>query len=178
MVISGLGALNGWTLLASELTASMGRHGFLPASVQKLNARGAPAVSLVLTGVLDSKQALSGFSSEPAIIVAAVFVISGGLAATGITERIGQWVGRAAGRSESRAVAVVMPTVAALSSLQALAAAPLDDVLALWSGLGYYARARNLHKAARVCVEQHGGDQPEILPWAFSALQLVSKQTI
>ena len=59
---------------------------------------------------------LSGFASEPAIIVAAVFVISGGLAATGITERIGQWIGRAAGRSESRAIAVVMPAVAALAA--------------------------------------------------------------
>lgn len=73
-------------------------------------------LALVLTGVLDSRQALAGFASEPAIIVAAVFVISGGMAATGITERIGQWIGRAAGSSESRAVAVVMPTVAALSS--------------------------------------------------------------
>ena len=40
---------------------------------------------MVVTGVLNPAQALSGFSSEPAIIVAAVFVISGGLAATGIT---------------------------------------------------------------------------------------------
>ena len=44
-------------------------------------------LALVVTGVLDGKQALSGFASEPAIIVAAVFVISGGLAATGITEQ-------------------------------------------------------------------------------------------
>jgi di/tricarboxylate transporter len=73
-------------------------------------------LALVLTGVLDAKQALSGFASEPAIIVAAVFVISGGLAATGLTERIGQGIGRAAGQRESRAIAVVMPTVAALSS--------------------------------------------------------------
>jgi di/tricarboxylate transporter len=73
-------------------------------------------LALVLTGVLDAKQALSGFASEPAIIVAAVFVISGGLAATGITERLGQWIGRAAGRSEGRAIAVTMPAVAALSS--------------------------------------------------------------
>jgi A/G-specific adenine glycosylase len=36
-------------------------------------------------------------------------------------------------------------------SVRALARAPLDDVLALWSGLGYYARARNLHRAARAC---------------------------
>src|SRR5262249_56893727 len=34
-------------------------------------------------------------------------------------------------------------------TLRALARAPLDDVLALWSGLGYYSRARNLHKAAQ-----------------------------
>ena len=73
-------------------------------------------LALVLTGVLDSQQALSGFASEPAIIIAAVFVISGGLAATGITERIGQWIGQAGGRSETRAIAVVMPVVAALSS--------------------------------------------------------------
>ena len=54
-------------------------------------------LAMVVTGVLDPSQALSGFASEPAIIVAAVFVISGGLAATGITERLGQWIGRAAG---------------------------------------------------------------------------------
>ncbi len=73
-------------------------------------------LALVLTGVLDAQQALSGFASEPAIIVAAVFVISGALAATGITERLGQWIGRASGNSEARAVAVVMPAVAALAA--------------------------------------------------------------
>jgi di/tricarboxylate transporter len=73
-------------------------------------------LALVLSGVLDADQALSGFSSEPAIIVAAVFIISGGLAATGITERLGQWIGHAAGRSEARAVAVLMPAVAALAA--------------------------------------------------------------
>ncbi|MFI4926120.1 MAG: A/G-specific adenine glycosylase, partial [Burkholderiales bacterium] len=36
-----------------------------------------------------------------------------------------------------------------LPDVQALAAAPLDDVLALWSGLGYYSRARNLHRCAQ-----------------------------
>ncbi|MGD9499303.1 MAG: A/G-specific adenine glycosylase [Halothiobacillus sp.] len=39
-------------------------------------------------------------------------------------------------------------------SLDVLAAAPLDEVLALWSGLGYYARARNLHKAAQIMAQQ------------------------
>ena len=41
--------------------------------------------------------------------------------------------------------------------IDTLAAAPLDDVLAQWSGLGYYSRGRNLHKAARLIVEDHGG---------------------
>lgn len=51
----------------------------------------------------------------------------------------------------------------ALPSLPALAAAPLDDVLSLWSGLGYYSRARNLHAAAQRCMQQHGGDLPRDL---------------
>ena len=46
------------------------------------------------------------------------------------------------------------PTVAAL------AAAPSEDVLALWSGLGYYARARNLHRCAQAVVAEHGGEFP------------------
>ncbi|WP_149193951.1 A/G-specific adenine glycosylase [Luteimonas suaedae] len=56
--------------------------------------------------------------------------------------------------------------VAALPDVPSLAAAALDEVLALWSGLGYYARARNLHTAARLCVDRHGGD----LPRDFDAL--------
>ena len=46
--------------------------------------------------------------------------------------------------------------VARFPTLRDLAAAPLDEVLALWSGLGYYARARNLHRAAQAC----GGELP------------------
>jgi A/G-specific adenine glycosylase len=41
-----------------------------------------------------------------------------------------------------------------------LAAAPLDGVLALWAGLGYYARARNLHKTANRCMDDFGGELP------------------
>ena len=48
-----------------------------------------------------------------------------------------------------------------------LAAASQDDVLALWSGLGYYARGRNLHRAAQVIVEHHGGELPD----SFEALE-------
>jgi A/G-specific adenine glycosylase len=44
--------------------------------------------------------------------------------------------------------------------VRALAAAELDEVLALWSGLGYYSRARNLHRCARAVVAEHGGEFP------------------
>ena len=44
--------------------------------------------------------------------------------------------------------------------IRALAAAPLDDVLKTWAGLGYYARARNLHACARAVVERYGGQIP------------------
>lgn len=44
--------------------------------------------------------------------------------------------------------------------LERLARADLDDVLAAWTGLGYYARARNLHAAARACIDRHGGALP------------------
>lgn len=73
-------------------------------------------LALVLSGVLDSQQALSGFASEPAIIVAAVFVISGALGATGISERVGNWISYAAGGREWRTIAVVMPAVALLAA--------------------------------------------------------------
>ncbi|HEX7915121.1 A/G-specific adenine glycosylase [Rudaea sp.] len=45
-----------------------------------------------------------------------------------------------------------------LQSIKSLAAASEDEVFALWSGLGYYSRARNLHRAAQICVERHGGE--------------------
>ncbi|MDH3914673.1 MAG: A/G-specific adenine glycosylase [Chromatiales bacterium] len=44
-----------------------------------------------------------------------------------------------------------------------LADAHIDEVLHLWSGLGYYARARNLHKAARIVREAHSGRMPETM---------------
>src|SRR5215472_3674698 len=50
--------------------------------------------------------------------------------------------------------------VARWPDLRALAASPLDDVLKAWAGLGYYARARNLHACARAVVERHGGEFP------------------
>lgn len=50
--------------------------------------------------------------------------------------------------------------MARFDSVQALAAAPTDQVLHLWTGLGYYARARNLHRCAQTIVEQYNGQFP------------------
>lgn len=50
--------------------------------------------------------------------------------------------------------------LARFPDVAALAAAPLDDVLAAWSGLGYYSRARNLHRCAREIVDRHAGEFP------------------
>lgn len=47
--------------------------------------------------------------------------------------------------------------------LASLAKAELDDVVALWAGLGYYTRARNLHRTAKTCVDIHGGELPVTL---------------
>lgn len=62
-------------------------------------------------------------------------------------------------------VSVVIPYferfMASFSTLADLAAAELDAVLAHWSGLGYYARGRNLHRAAVLIRERHGGVFPE-----------------
>jgi A/G-specific adenine glycosylase len=62
-------------------------------------------------------------------------------------------------------IKAVMPYFARFTArwpnVHALAAAPLDDVLKLWAGLGYYARARHLHACAKVVVERHGGCLPQ-----------------
>ncbi|WP_303290990.1 A/G-specific adenine glycosylase [Marinobacter sp. SS5-14b] len=62
-------------------------------------------------------------------------------------------------------VATVIPYfeafMASFPDVRALASAPEDDVLSHWSGLGYYARARNLHKAAKQVVEDFDGEFPQ-----------------
>jgi A/G-specific adenine glycosylase len=69
-------------------------------------------------------------------------------------------------------------------TVEALAAAPLDDVLSAWAGLGYYARARNLHACARTVCDRHGGRFPEeeaglralpgIGPYTAAAIQAIA----
>ncbi|PXX95045.1 A/G-specific adenine glycosylase [Halomonas sp. LBP4] len=66
--------------------------------------------------------------------------------------------------------------MARFPDIASLAAAEQDEVLHLWTGLGYYARGRNLHKAARVVVEAHGGELPLELE-ALAALPGIGRST-
>jgi di/tricarboxylate transporter len=91
-------------------------------------------VALGITGVLGPEGALSGFSSEPAIILAAMFVLSGALFHTGLSERLGNLIKQLAGKSFERIVVVVMPSVALLSAFTghvALTAIMLPIILSI-----------------------------------------------
>jgi A/G-specific adenine glycosylase len=77
-------------------------------------------------------------------------------------------------------VVTVLPYYAAFTNrfptVFALAKAPIDDVLAMWAGLGYYSRARHLHRCAQVVVEQHNGQFPSDLK-ALEALPGIGPST-
>ncbi len=73
-------------------------------------------LALALSGLIPAHAALSGFSSEAALITASVFVISAGLAATGVADGIGYRIGLLAGHSEWRTLLVVMPAVALVAA--------------------------------------------------------------
>ncbi|WP_286807060.1 MULTISPECIES: A/G-specific adenine glycosylase [unclassified Marinimicrobium] len=61
-------------------------------------------------------------------------------------------------------------------TVEALAEAPVDEVLHLWTGLGYYARARNLHRCAQQVVSEHGGAFPRSVE-ALSDLPGIGRST-
>src|SRR2546428_199727 len=69
-------------------------------------------------------------------------------------------------------VAAVLPYyqrfLARFPTLDALARARLDTVLRSWAGLGYYSRARNLHRAAKEIVDRHGGEFPRRIEEALA----------
>jgi A/G-specific adenine glycosylase len=77
-------------------------------------------------------------------------------------------------------VATVIPYyerfMARFPDVGSLAAAPLDEVLHLWTGLGYYARARNLRACAQTLVAQHGGQFPDDIE-AVTALPGIGRST-
>lgn len=77
-------------------------------------------------------------------------------------------------------VATVIPYferfLARFPDLAALASASVESVLEAWSGLGYYSRGRNLHRAAQVCVRDYGGELPDDVK-ALMALPGIGRST-
>ena len=68
VVIGGLGALNGWTLIVGEMTQSFALHGDFPAPLAKVNSRAAPAGAFVLTGALASIMLVLNYNSSLASV--------------------------------------------------------------------------------------------------------------
>ena len=66
VIVSGLGCLNGWTLILGELTVSFARHGGFPPALGKVNAHGAPTRAFVLTAILASAMMLASYSESTA----------------------------------------------------------------------------------------------------------------
>jgi APA family basic amino acid/polyamine antiporter len=64
VVVSGVGCLNGWTLLCGEMTRTMAAAGTLPRALAKVNARGAPGIALVLNGLIASAMIAMSYSKS------------------------------------------------------------------------------------------------------------------
>jgi APA family basic amino acid/polyamine antiporter len=76
VIVSGLGTLNGWTLVAGEITQSCARHGGFPAALGKVNSRGAPARAFILTGIIASAMVLMNYDESMAGAFTLLIVIS------------------------------------------------------------------------------------------------------
>jgi len=74
VVVSGLGALNGWTLLVGELTRTMATHGMLPRSLAAQNRRGAPVAGLLATAVLATAMVLMSYSGNQSLVQGFTFL--------------------------------------------------------------------------------------------------------
>jgi APA family basic amino acid/polyamine antiporter len=74
IVVGGLGALNGWTLIVGEMTQSFARHGHFPAVLGKVNSRQAPAPAFLLTGLLASVMIVLNYNDSLADVF--TFLIS------------------------------------------------------------------------------------------------------
>jgi len=76
VIVSGLGVLNGWTLMAGEVVQCMGRHGGFPAALARENSHGAPARALLVTGVVTSVMLLTNYTDSIAKVFSLLIVIA------------------------------------------------------------------------------------------------------
>src|SRR5687767_13250991 len=110
----------GWVALAILVAAAiLFFRKWLPLEVTALSV----PIVLSLTGVISKDQALSGFSSEAVLTVAAVFVLGAGLQESGVTTLIARFLERVGGRHESWQLLAVMGVSMAISAFMPNAAA-------------------------------------------------------
>src|SRR5690606_36380320 len=74
-------------------------------------------VLLPLTGILTVPETLAGFADPNVVLIAALFIVGAGLARTGVTYRLGDWLSRRAGTSAARLIALLMLSVALLGAV-------------------------------------------------------------
>src|SRR5690606_10926598 len=72
---------------------------------------------LPLTGIISVNEALAGFSDPSVVLIAALFVIGESLVRTGIAQRLGDWLIRRAGRSDTQLIPLMMTVVAGIGSV-------------------------------------------------------------
>jgi di/tricarboxylate transporter len=113
-------------------------------------------VLLPLTGVLTMNEALAGFADPSIVLIAALFVLGEGLVRTGVARRMGDWLGRTAGGSESRALVLLMVAAAGLGAFMSSTA-----VVAIFIPI-----------VLRMC--QRTGTQPRALMMPLSVAGLIS----
>ena len=101
-------------------------------------------VLLPLTGTVTMNEALAGFADSSIVLIAALFVLGEGLVRTGVARQMGDWLGRTAGGSESRALVMLMIAAAGLGAFMsstAVVAIFIPIVLRLCGGTGASPRA-------------------------------------
>jgi basic amino acid/polyamine antiporter, APA family len=156
VIISGLGALNGWTLVVGEVTQSMARHGGFPNALGQENSHGAPARAFLLTGMVTSAMLLSNYTDSIAqgftflIVVATAGTLPlyclGSLAVLTLQRR-GE-LGRAAGGARWRTAAAVAAVAYCVWVSVGIGVKPLLWMIAL-GGAGVPVYLRSLHAQRR-----------------------------
>ena len=163
VVVGGLGALNGWTLMLGEITQGIARHGHLPRALSKENRHGAPTLALVVSGVIASAMMLCNYSQSIAglFTLLSVVVTAGNLPvyfscslAIVVLRRRG--VAQAQGSSGRRAAAAALcATVFCAWASIGIGLEPLLWILGLGAlGVPLYWVARLLRQRGNIPSEQ------------------------
>jgi APA family basic amino acid/polyamine antiporter len=156
IVVGGLGALNGWTLIVGEMTQSFARHGHFPAVLGKTNSRQAPAPAFLLTGLLASIMLVLNYNASLAnVFTFLINVVAASnlpiylacCVAVAVLWKRGQ-IERVGARQVMWLVAAVLGSVYCIWSFAGVGAVPFLWTLALAAGgIPFWYLSRAGHRA-------------------------------